>query len=460
MNISVRDVTRAVNGQLILGDPKTVVSAASVDSRNVPAGCLFFALKGERADGHDFAVSAWRQGAAGLVVSHLEWLESESKVSCAVIRVADVNAALQALGAAIRDSFKGPVVGITGSNGKTTTKQMIAGVLKSRGPGLSTAGNFNSQIGLPLVLSRLSESDRWMALEMGASAPGDIAKLCAVARPSAGVLTSIGPAHLATFGSIERIAESKWELMDALPSDGCAIVPWGVPSLDRHVRSYRNRIVFFGEDTSCPVRASQVTVGEKVQFRLHVGSDSEMVSLPIPGRCNVGNALAAAATGWVLGYSTAEIAKGLETFEPPRMRMETLKTSSGAVIINDAYNANPASVLQAVQSLTESYPDRRRILVLGSMLELGEDSSRYHFHVGTEIARSPVERIFLFGDEARQVAEGAASAGAGPDRVTWSETREEIARQLRPLMTPSTVVLFKGSRGMQLEKVIEELNAI
>jgi UDP-N-acetylmuramoyl-tripeptide--D-alanyl-D-alanine ligase len=418
---------------------------------------LFVAIKGERADGHDFAMSASRQGAGGLAVSRLDWMQSETKLSSAVIRVNDTLEALKSFGSFIRDRFKGPVVGITGSNGKTTTKQMVAGILKTREIGLSTSGNYNSQIGLPIVLSRLAEVDKWMVLEMGASAPGHIASLCEIARPTIGIITSIGPAHLATFGSIKRIAESKWELMESLPADGAAIVPWGESNLDPHVRAYKKRLVFVGEDPSCPVRASQVEVGERVRFRLHIGSESEIVQLPLPGRHNVTNALAAAAVGWVLKYPIADIAKGLESFEAPRMRMEIKRLPNGAVLINDAYNANPASMTHAVHSLIESYPDRRRVLVVGSMLELGPDSDRYHFHLGAELGRCPLEKVFLIGEETRQTLDGAVSVGAPKDRVVWTDKPEDIAQQLRSLIRPDTVVMFKGSRGMKLERIIDAI---
>jgi UDP-N-acetylmuramoyl-tripeptide--D-alanyl-D-alanine ligase len=307
------------------------------------------------------------------------------------------------------------------------------------------------------MLSRVRAEDRWMVLEMGASAPGNIASLCDVARPSIGILTSIGPAHLSTFGSLQRVAETKWELMESLPADGAAIVPRAEPAIEPHVRTYKKRIVFFGEDPSCPVRASQIEVGERVRFRLHIGSESEIVNLPLPGRCNVGNALAAAAAGWVLNYPINDIVRGLEGFEPPHMRMEVSQLPSGAVIINDAYNANPASMAHAVHTLIESYPSRRRLLVLGSMLELGDDSDRYHFHLGVDIGRCPVEKVFLVGPEMTHTLEGARSVGAPVDRFVVTDRTEDIAKELRGLLGPDAVVLFKGSRGMKLERVIEAI---
>ncbi|MBV9080196.1 MAG: UDP-N-acetylmuramoyl-tripeptide--D-alanyl-D-alanine ligase [Elusimicrobia bacterium] len=459
MKMTVREAMHALQGRLILGDPRTEITGACIDSRHLEPNCLFFALKGERVDGHDFALSAARQGAAGVVVSRMDWLKGESKLAAAVIEVKDTEAALKALAAAVRRSFKGPVVGVTGSNGKTTTKEMVSSVLRTRGRGLSTSGNYNSQLGLPIVLSRLTSEDRWIVLEMGASAPGNIAGLCEIGRPTVGIITSIGPAHLETFGSLANIAKTKWELMESLPDDGVAIVPWGESLLEKHVRAFKKKIVFFGEDPLCPVRASQIDVSEKISFRLHLGAESEIVHLPLPGRYNVGNALAAAAAGWSLGYSLADIAKGLEGFQPPKMRMEVLRSPTGAMLINDAYNANPASMLHAVHALMESFPNQRKVVVLGSMLELGGDSDRYHFHVGTEVGRCALNRIFLYGAEAKQIFDGAISAGAPADRVVWSATPDELAAAVRREMTDGTVILFKGSRGMQLENVIRSLTA-
>jgi UDP-N-acetylmuramoyl-tripeptide--D-alanyl-D-alanine ligase len=223
------------------------------------------------------------------------------------------------------------------------------------------------------------------------------------------------------------------------------------------VRAYKKQILFFGEDPSCPVRASQVEVGERVRFRLHLGSESEVVNLPLPGRCNVMNALAAAAAGYSLHYPISDIVRGLEGFEPPKMRMEVTKLPSGAILINDAYNANPASMAHAVHSVVESYPDRRRILVLGSMLELGPDSDRYHFHLGADVGRCPVEKVFLLGNETKQIQDGAVSVGAPADRIFWSDRHDDIVARLKDLIAPNTVILFKGSRGMKLEKIIEAI---
>lgn len=457
MKKTIKEITNILQGQLILGNPKAVVTSASIDSRQIEPGSLFFAFKGERVDGHDFASFANGQGATGLVVSQLDWLKKDMPLGAAVVRVNDPLEALRLLSRSLRNDFKGPVVGITGSNGKTTTKQMVSSILQSLGSGLSTLGNYNSQIGLPLVLSKMRAEDKWMVLEMGASALGNITALSEIAHPTLGIITSIGPAHLETFGSIERIAETKWELMDALPTDGCAVVPWGDSYLEPFIRKFRKKIVYFGDSSTCPVRATAIEAGEVTRFMLHIGSQSAPVSLKIPGRHNVMNALASAAAGWTLGCSLEQIVHGLENFDPPKMRMQILSHSSGAVLINDAYNANPASMLMAIRSLAETYPDKKRVLVVGSMLELGDESEKYHFHLGVELAHFSLEHVFLVGPETGPIYEGAISAGASGKKFSLFKSVNEILPELKTYAIKGNVILFKGSRGMSLEKALEGL---
>jgi UDP-N-acetylmuramoyl-tripeptide--D-alanyl-D-alanine ligase len=260
---------------------------------------------------------------------------------------------------------------------------------------------------------------------------------------------------LETFGSIERIAETKWELMDSLPSDGTGVVPWGDPHLERLVRSFKKKIIYFGDAPSCPVRASAVEVGENTRFMLHLASQNARVTLKIPGRHNVMNALAAAAAGWSLGCKMEKIVHGLENFEPPKMRMQILPHPSGAILINDAYNANPASMLTAIRSLAETYPDQKRVLVLGSMLELGSETEKYHFHVGVELAHFSLEHVFLVGPEMKAVLEGAVSAGAPKNKFSLYPSAEAIGGELKKYTQRGTAILFKGSRGVHLEKAVE-----
>jgi UDP-N-acetylmuramoyl-tripeptide--D-alanyl-D-alanine ligase len=454
VNATLKDITKAISGQLIFGDPRAAATQATADSRHIEPRALFFALKGERVDGHSFALQAGQQGASAVVVSHLDWLQNNNP-SAGVIRVDDTLLALQKLGFWVRSTFKGPVVGITGSNGKTTTKQMVAGILRKKSDGLFTAGNYNSQIGLPLMLSRLEPQHQWIVLEMGASAPGNIAGLADVARPNIGVITSIGPAHLASFGSIKRIAETKWELIDALPSDGTAVLPWGEPYLEPLIRAYKNKVVFFGDSSSCPVRATAIENADGMRFMLHLGSDSAPVALSVPGRHNVTNALAAAAVAFVMGFDLETIVAGLESFDPPPMRMQVIRHPSGAVMINDAYNANPASMNTAVRSLVESYPHRKRVVVVGSMLELGVESHKYHFQLGTELARFPLDKIIVVGDEAKAVCDGAVALKVPAGQLVWVASADEVRPHLKSYFNDESAILFTGSRGVRLEKSVE-----
>jgi len=454
MELTVKEVTGVLKGQLILGDPMAKLTRASCDSRQVKKGDLFFSLEGQHRDGHDFAAVACGEGAGGVVVSHLNWMSHIPNLTSAVIRVQEPMKALQSLASRLRNGFHGPVVGITGSNGKTTTKQMIKEILSSLGPGLATRGNFNSQVGLPLILSELSKDHKWMALEMGASEPGHITQLANMARPLLGVLTSIGPAHLATFGSMDKLVETKWELMDSLPGDGCAVLPWGIPDLDAHIRAFKKKIIFFGENTSCPVRASAIEVGRNIKFRLHIGSQSSTVKLPVTGRINVSNALASAAAAWALDCSLEDIVAGLERFKPLEMRMEWIDHPSGAVIINDAYNANPSSLLEAMRSFAETFPTHKRVLVMGSMLELGTESDKWHFHVGSELGRFHLEQVFLIGEETQNVLSGAQSVGARKNSFQIFSNTEDLAESLKPYLKSGTAVLLKGSRGTGLENIL------
>lgn len=457
MNFSMRELVSILKADMILGNPKSLAERAVVDSRTVKSGDLFFALKGERTDGHLFAQSAVVAGAAGVVVNRIDWLRHRSNLSTTVLQVENTDVALRTLAVYLRQNFKGPVVGVTGSNGKTTTKQMIASVMRNLGHGLETRGNLNSQIGLPLMLTELNDTHRWMALELGASEPGNIASLAEIARPVIGVLTSLGPAHLKSFGSLAKVASTKWELMESLPQDGMAILPWGEPLLEPHVRSFSKKIIFFGEDATCAVRATNIQVGKTIEFKLHVGGSSFDVRLPIAGRFNVSNALAAAAVGWVLKIKTENIVAALEKFEPAEMRMQQVPHASGALLINDAYNANPASVTQSVRSFVESFSEKKKYLVLGSMLELGDDADRMHFHLGSELAKLPLEHVYLFGPEMLKLQEGAEAGGAPAKRFEYFESHDQIAAALRPHLSPDCAVLFKGSRGTKMETVVDLL---
>jgi UDP-N-acetylmuramoyl-tripeptide--D-alanyl-D-alanine ligase len=294
-----------------------------------------------------------------------------------------------------------------------------------------------------------------MVLEMGASAKGNIATLCSIARPSVGIITSIGPAHVETFGSVEKIASAKWELIDALPPEGWAVLPAEQPELAALIQKHRGQRLLFGEGAACDVRASQIEMGERVRFVLHIRKEESPVQLPVSGRFNVRNALAAAAGAWAVGTPMENIVRGLERFDPPPMRMQVLRHPSGAIFINDAYNANPASMVQAARAVVETYPHKQTILVSGSMLELGTESSRLHHEVGAQLGKINIKRIYFYGPESAPALEGARSTAVDPSAVDRVTDFQMLRDMIRPWLGPETVVLFKGSRSMKLEQAIQ-----
>ncbi|MGQ0644858.1 MAG: UDP-N-acetylmuramoyl-tripeptide--D-alanyl-D-alanine ligase [Elusimicrobiota bacterium] len=444
----------AAAGGTVRGDASTAVERLVVDSRDVRPGDCFVALKGARRDGHEFAAEVLKRGATAVMVSRPpEGLPPEA--NCLV--VPDTAAALAALGAESRRRFAGRVVGITGSNGKTTTKEMTARVLAAAGKSvLATRGNMNSQIGLPLMLMELEESHSHAVLEMGASEGGHIARLAELARPHVGVLTSIGEAHLEFFGSLQGVLKAKWELAESLPEDGWAVVNADDPLLAGRIGTLKCRVKTFGVDEGADVRAENVRPGPQASFDLAVAGERHSVRLPVAGVFNVRNALAAAAVAMIEGVPPGRAASALAEFSPPPLRMQARLRSDGAVFVLDAYNANPASMRASLESFCQSYPGRRLWAVLGSMLELGPAAEAEHAALGKFLAGLPVQGIFFVGAEGAWVEAGYAEAGG---RATFirSDDRERLRAELSRASGPEAAVLFKASRSVKLEEIFEPL---
>lgn len=426
----------------------------AIDSRAVQPGDLFVALKGERVDGHDFLKAAADRGAAGALVSRAgEGLPD----GFGVIRVDDPLAALQKAAAAHRQKMNVRVVGITGSNGKTTTKEMLAHVLRESGRAVcATRGNLNSQIGLPLMLLDLSADHTHAVLEMGASAKGDLTALASMARPAMVVLTGIGRAHLETFSSPEGVLSAKWELVDSLGPDGIAFLNGDDPRLMKKKSDAHCSVVTFGTGCGLDVRAERIRQEPRAVFDLVVGGARREVRLPVSGLFNVGNALAAAAVALWERVPLPEVVRSLGTFTPPAQRMQVRVRSDGALFMIDAYNANPDSMGASLNSFVNAYPGAPKVVVLGSMLELGGASEEEHRQLGRLLAGLPIDKFFFVGPEGAWVRSGYEAAGGkkfftmGNDRAVLTD---EIARSLRP----ESVALFKASRGVRLEDIYEAL---
>jgi UDP-N-acetylmuramoyl-tripeptide--D-alanyl-D-alanine ligase len=425
---------------------------------------LFVALRGERFDGHDFVAEAFRKGAWGALVDGRQWArESVSGQAVdfadrAVIAVDDTVRGLGDIAAFHRSVLPVRVVGITGSNGKTTTKEMAASVAGRCWRVHKNRGNFNNLIGLPLTVLELEEEHQVAVLEMGMNRRGEIRRLAEIARPEVGVVTNVGPVHLEHIGSVRGVAEAKAELLGSLDASGTAVVNADDPWTETLLKAVTARKMTFGLDTGADVRAEHISCREgKTAFTLHSPAGTGRVSIPFPGEHNVCNALAASAAACALGAGITEITEGLETAEPPPMRFSVMDFEGGTRVVNDAYNANPVSMRAALDSLSLVESSGRRAAVLGDMLELGEETARAHRQLGREASDSGIDMLIAVGRFAGELAGGAAAAGMKGERVRAVEEAGEAADLLREWIRPGDLVLIKGSRGVRLERVLQRL---
>jgi UDP-N-acetylmuramoyl-tripeptide--D-alanyl-D-alanine ligase len=445
------DVIEAVRGELVQGSSNIEISGVSIDSRSIKPGDLFLAFPGERVDGHDFLEQVFDQGAAAAVISHPVNFQSRA----ALIMVDDPLKALQDLAYYYRQLYNIPVVAVTGSTGKTTTKDLIAGVLEQRFKVLKTSGNYNNEIGLPLTLLQLNHSHQIAVLEMAMRGRGQIAALCELSCPQVGVITNIGKTHLELLGSHEAIALAKGELLQALPSDGWAVLcgedPWQV-KLSEMVSG---EVIFYGYSDHCTVSASQVVLDnlDGVEFNLSTPAGQRTCFLPLPGAHNVTNALAAAAVGHRFGLTLQEIAAGLQSASLTGMRLEVKEEKDGVMIIDDSYNASPSSTIAALRLLAESGGERT-IAVLGDMYELGEETVDGHRQVGKEAVALQIDCLCTVGQLAREIAKGAINAGMDSDLIYVYQEKTEAVSFLRSYLQKGDVVLIKGSRGMKMEEIV------
>ncbi|MCR4425746.1 MAG: UDP-N-acetylmuramoyl-tripeptide--D-alanyl-D-alanine ligase [Firmicutes bacterium] len=459
LGYDLSEVARAVGGSLLAGAPSGEVKHVTVDTRLAGEGCLFFALRGEHADGHDFLDQAVARGAVGAVVSVLPKFEAPEQFG--LILVPDTLSALGRLAAYHRSRQQAKVVGVTGSAGKTTTKDMIASVLETEHRVLATSGNMNNEIGMPLTLLGLRPDHDVAVVEMAMRGPGQIADLARIARPDVGVVTNVGDAHIEFFGTRNGIARAKGELITSLPVSGLAVLNGDDP-FTREMRTWTSaRSILFGFAEGNDVRADEIQTGEAgVSFSLIVGGeplDDTRFTVPLPGRHNVLNALAALAVGVELGVSPGSMASGLLAFTPSDKRMHFVSSSSGYTIVDDTYNANPDSMKCAVTAAIEYAAGRRVIVVFGNMLELGGRAEAAHREVGRHVFGSHIDAIITVGDLAAIAARAAVDAGMDPRRAVVCATNREAALAVASMAEPGDVVLVKGSRGMRMEEIVSAL---
>jgi UDP-N-acetylmuramoyl-tripeptide--D-alanyl-D-alanine ligase len=460
--LRLAELAGVVDGVVGTGTPDgvEVTAAASVDSRAVEAGGLFVALPGEHVDGHDFVTAAVAHGAAAALVGR--------PVEGPHVLVPDVLAALSRLARWLVDRLVADglvVIGITGSSGKTSTKDVVSQLLAAAGPTVATQGNFNNEIGLPVSVTRADASTRHLVLEMGARGVGHIADLCRVAPPSIGVELNVGTAHVSEFGSREATAEAKAELVAALPSaaeGGVAVLNVDDPLVAAMAGRTAARVVRVGTGATATVRATGIRLDDRgrASYVLEVaGEEPVEVTLPLHGAHHVGNSLAAAAVALEVGLGPRQVAGLLGSVTmPSRWRMEVVDRADGVTVVNDSYNANPESVRAAIEALVAMSAGRRAWAILGPMLELGAASAEEHDRVGRLARGSGVARVVAVGEDARAVHDGAVAAGAGDgeESVLVPDVPAAIAL-LRAQLRPGDVVLVKASRGAGLDRVAAAL---
>ncbi|NNC89049.1 MAG: UDP-N-acetylmuramoyl-tripeptide--D-alanyl-D-alanine ligase [Akkermansiaceae bacterium] len=450
----IQTLCGAVAGELVGGDGTRMTSGTvSTDTRTIDHGALFIALKGDRFDAHDFLGEAVKKGAACLVVNHLP--EGFDPGAAGVIQVSDTLIALQRLARWYRELLDVVVVGITGSNGKTTTKDFTASVLRQRFKVHATVGNLNNHIGVPLtILSAAPDTDVFV-LEMGMNHPGEIAPLCEIARPHLGIITNIGTAHIEFMGSRDSIAEEKGALARCLPEVGTLIMPAGCDYVDYFRRRSQANTIAVGNGRGA-IRAEQLTFdAEGASFELITDRHGAIhIDLPVAGRHMVTNSLLAAAAGWTLGLTLDEIRAGLEEPELTGGRLKRYQ-SEGVIVFDDTYNANPESVRAAIETLADQPVENghTKTVVLGMMAELGSHADEMHRAVGRHAAENGI-RVISVGEEAESISEAAREAGA--DTARHFTDYRQAADWLRASAHAGDYVLFKGSRLAAVESVMNE----
>ena len=462
LEISLEDICKEVDGETAEGVDvsflRKIPKGVSIDSRTSKEGEIFFAIKGNRFDGHDFIADAFKKDACGVVASR-SWVDANrSKIGDRfIIGVADTISALGLLGKSCRKRFSIPTVAVTGTAGKTTTKEMTADVLSSKYRVLKTQGNLNTKIGLPLTIFNLSDEHEVAVLELGATEPGGITNLCRIADPNIGMITNIGPAHLEFFGSLENVVATKWELLEYLDKSSTAILNFDDDILDKERDAIKGRLLGFSIERESHFRCRELRFDRNgcAQFSL-LGTQ---IGLALPGKHSVYNALAAAAVGDYFGLDMGTIKMALENCRPSPMRMKLIH-KKGVKVIDDAYNSNPLSCKAALDTLSrmEVGVGGRRIAVLGDMLEMGERGPDLHREVGRYAGLSKIDRLLALGPLSLEMCVGTLEEGMSKENVQHFEVKEALSLYLKNILKKGDVVLIKGSRGMKMEEIVEELD--
>jgi UDP-N-acetylmuramoyl-tripeptide--D-alanyl-D-alanine ligase len=453
MNLTLAKVAEFISAA---GDfpAASVASGYSIDSRTIAAGELFFAVKGERLDGHDYVSQAFERGAAGAVVASHH--RARFPHPAGLLAVPDTLVALQTLATAVRKLWGKPVVGVTGSAGKTTTKEAIAHVLSAHFSVLKSEGNFNNHFGLPLMLLKLQPAHDLAVIEMGMSHAGEIRALARIAHPEIGVVTNVGPVHLEFFDSLAGIARAKYELVESLPATGTAVLNADDEYVSQFGRDFKGRVITYGTRRTADVHAENVkSLGAAgSSFEVVTAGGRESALLPLVGEHNVLNGLAAVSAGLARGLKLADTVAALATLKPADKRGQVLQLGN-ITVLNDCYNSNPKALAAMIDALA-AMPATRHIVVAGEMLELGPSGEEMHRAAGRHAAAKHIDLVLGVRGLAQSLVEGARAAGIPAEFVA---TPEEAGEWLRRHTRPGDAVLLKASRGVKLEKALETWKA-
>lgn len=458
------EVARATGGRLLIGSPEAFLPEVSIDSRSITREQMFMPLTGERFRGQDFVLDVIDKGAAGVFTE--EWHDSlrshveRSAHIKAVVEVASGNQALMDTARLARGTSGAKTIAITGSSGKTSTKNLLAGALSMESKVHASPANYNNEVGVPLTIIKAPADVDFLVLELGMRGAGQIRELAMMAAPDIGVITNVGEAHLGLLGSRENLAAAKAELLEALPDQGVAILNADDGYAPVLARFCRAAVLTFGLSERADFRATDVHLDEEARptFVLRTPTEECEIALRVSGAHSVTNALAAAAAAVAAGASLAGVQRGLALVEPESMRLQTYEIGE-VKIINDCYNANPASVIAALATLRDTRAPGRRVAVLGDMAELGEHTREAHLRVGEAAAAMGVDLLIGVGVLARDILDGAVEAGMSGGDCQWFSDVNEAGEALAALARPGDLVLLKGSRVMGLERLVDRLKA-
>ncbi len=465
MSWTLGEILAATGGKVTSSGKIARYGEIVTDSKQVKGNSIFVALKGERHDAHDFVGDAVRRGAACVIVHRS--LPTARLGPATIVRVGDTLRALGDLAHYRRERLAPMVLAITGSNGKTTTKEMVAAILAQgslagqslRGRVLKTEGNFNNLVGLPLTLLRLTKRHKVAVVELGTNSPGEIQRLAEIADPDLGVITTVAAAHLAGLKNLPGVAREKGALYRAVRRNGMIAVNVDDPWVRRLGAKFAGKKLTYGAAGQLRAQALRVRAGRGMAFALRYGGQQARINLNYLGRHNVTNALGAAALTLGAGVSLAAVRRGLAQAKPFTMRMQR-ESWRGIGIINDCYNANPGSMQAALETLALIGGRGKKIAVLGDMLELGKQSVKEHRQLGRVAAQARIDRLYLLGDQASTVRRGALRAGMKAHQVAVGADHDDLATRLRQQVKRGDWLLIKGSRGMKMEKVLQALKSV